>query len=285
MQQKADSISEHDYLRLRHLIATECGIALAPGKRTMLETRLHRRARAVGLESLSAYCRYIETVDGRAREWPHFVDAITTHKTDFFREPAHFDYLVSYAIPELAEFCGAGFRKPLLVWSAASSSGEEPYTIAMVMNEYALSIAPRAYYFRVIGTDIATNVLETAQTAVYSESATRPIPDALRRRYLLRSKDASREVVRICPEIRGRVTFRQLNLIHANYGFDTPLDTVFCRNVMIYFDRSTQQQVLSKITATLRPGGYLFMGHSESLNGLDLPLVQVVPTVYRRSND
>src|SRR5579884_2733308 len=137
MHDQADSITEREYIRLRQIIGAECGIALAPGKRIMLETRLRRRAHAVGLDSLSAYCRYLETADGKAREWPHFVDAITTHKTDFFREPAHFDYLVSHALPELADLCGAGFRKPLLVWSAACSTGEEPYTIAMVMDDYA----------------------------------------------------------------------------------------------------------------------------------------------------
>lgn len=257
-------------------------MAVAPAKRIMLETRLRKRVRALGLESFAAYCRYLDSPDGRGQEWPNLIDAVTTHKTDFFREPAHFEILVDQALPELARMCGAGIRQPFLVWSAACSTGEEPYTLAMVLRRYADSAAPRNFQFRIEATDISRAVLETARLAIYPQAALRQVPADLCRKYVLRSKDRDRAVVRMTPEIRACVHCRQLNLIEANYGFTEPFDVVLCRNVMIYFERPMQQKILHRMSLTLRPGGYLLMGHSESLNGLDLPLVQVAPTVYRR---
>jgi chemotaxis protein methyltransferase CheR len=282
VNQGADEISELDYRKLSDLIRCECGIVFTHAKRTMVETRLRKRARAAGISSLSAYCEYLHTAQGRRSESPHLIDALTTHKTDFFREPAHFDYLVSRIIPDLTAAHEAGIRRPLLVWSSACSTGEEPYTLAMVLSDYSGSLKPRSYRFRIEATDISKAVVETAMRAVYPETVVRPVPESLRRRYLLRSKDASPPLVRLTAEIRSLIQFRQLNLMDPDYGFAEPLDVVFCRNVMIYFDRPVQQRVLAKITATLRQGGYLVMGHSESLNGLDLPLAQVAPTVYRR---
>jgi len=282
MTQQADGISERDYRRLSDLIRSESGIEFSPAKRTMIETRLGKRARALHMPSLSAYCDYVTSREGRREEWPRLIDAVTTHKTDFFREPAHFDYLVDHAVPELTRVSGAGLRRPLLVWSSACSTGEEPYTLAMVLTEYARSVPSAAFRFQIEATDISQGVLETALAAVYQEAAVEPVPEALRRRYLLRSRQRDRQQVRIAPEIRARVAFRPLNLMDANYGFADPLDIVFCRNVMIYFERQVQHQVLLRIAATLRKDGYLVMGHSESLNGLDLPLSQVAPTVYRR---
>jgi chemotaxis protein methyltransferase CheR len=152
----------------------------------------------------------------------------------------------------------------------------------MVLTEYAETAAPGRFTFQVHGTDISTGVLETARAAIYSEAMVRPVPEELRRKYMLRSKNPERRVARMTPAIRSQVRFRALNLLDADYGFEEPMDVVFCRNVMIYFDRATQQNVLAHISRTLRVDGYLFMGHSESLNGLELPLTPVAPTVYRR---
>jgi chemotaxis protein methyltransferase CheR len=153
----------------------------------------------------------------------------------------------------------------------------------MVVSEFRESV-PHSYEFRIHATDVSTAVLETARRAIYPKSAMVPVAEELRRKYVLRSSDPARQVVRMAPAIRAVVEFRQLNLMDSDYGFHEPLDIVFCRNVIIYFDRETQQQVLLRIARTLRPGGYLFMGHSESLNGLELPIRQVAPTVYRRLN-
>ncbi|HZU26804.1 MAG TPA: protein-glutamate O-methyltransferase [Bryobacteraceae bacterium] len=281
MARAVDTISERDFRRLTQLIGSECGIALAPAKRITLESRLRKRVRVLGLPSLTAYCDYIHTDKGREREWPGFIDAITTHKTDFFREPSHFEYLVAQVIPELARG-GAGVHRPVLIWSAACSTGEEPWTVAMVLS-HAVS-GDHGCRFRIWATDISIPVLETARRAVYRESVIDPVPEAFRRRYLLRSRNRHAGVVRIAPEIRALVEFRQLNLMDEDYGFAEPLDIVFCRNVMIYFERRIQERVLNRIAMNLRRGGFLLMGHSESLNGLDLPLIQVAPAVYRRAN-
>ena len=277
--------SDRDYRRISDLIRLECGIAFPQAKRTMVETRLQRRAKALGLPSLAAYCAYMETPEGKGRESPYLIDAVTTHKTDFFREPQHFDYLNSIVLPDLARSCGAGFRRPLEMWSSACSTGEEPYTLAMVLAEFAASMAPRKYSFRLQATDVSAGVIETARCGVYTEAQAEPIPQMLRRKYLLRSRDRTNRQVRIVPELRNSVEFRRLNLMDAQYGFEVLFDVVFCRNVMIYFDRSTQKQILEKICASIRLGGYLVMGHSESLNGFVLPLRLVAPTLYRRVSD
>ena len=276
------SISDRDYARMNALIRSEWGIEFSPAKRVMLETRLSKRARTLGLSSLAAYCDYLQAGEGREAERAQLIDAITTHKTDFFREPAHFEYLTAVIAPELAESCGAGVRRPLRVWSSACSTGEEPYTIAIVLAEYARSVEPRIYRFNIEATDISSVVLETGRTAVYKEVAVEPVPEPLRRRYLLRARDREQGQVRIVPALREHVHFRELNLLNSGYGFDGDLDVVFCRNVMIYFDRPAQQRVLAKICGVLRVGGYLAMGHAESLSGMDLPLQQVTSTVYRR---
>jgi chemotaxis protein methyltransferase CheR len=259
-------------------------MVFAPEKRVLIETRLGKRARALGLESLTAYCEYLDTEEGRRQESRQLIDAVTTHKTDYFREPGHFDYLTSTAVPELIRMCGAGVRQPLVVWSSACSTGEEPYTIAMVLSEFARSVEPQTFRFTIEATDISAPVLETARMAVYSEACVQPVPPALRCAYLLRSKTPGQAQVRVVPALRAAVTFRQLNLLESDYKFSCPVDVVFCRNVMIYFDRPTQEQILGQIVQTLRPGGYLMMGHAESLNGMKLPLVQSTPTVYRKRN-
>ena len=282
MDQPADGISDRDFRRLTELIGAECGMALGSAKRVMLETRLRKRVRLLGLHSLSEYCNYLDSPAGRREEWDKFIDAVTTHKTDFFREPGHFDFLVQRAVPELAASSGAGYRRPLLVWSAACSTGEEPYTLAMVLDQYAEAVAPEPFQFRIEASDISAGVLETAGRAVYSEEAVRPVPEGLRRRYVLRSRNREERRVRMAPEIRARVCFRLVILMDGSYGFDEPLDIIFCRNVMIYFDRVTQEKILNRVVRTMRRGGYHLMGHSESLNGLDLPLVPAGPTVYRR---
>ena len=276
--------SDRDYRRLIDLIRAESGIEFPPTKRVMIETRLGKRARALGLSSLAAYCEYLHAGEKGREEILELIDAVTTHKTDFFREPGHFTYLTRQALPELARLCGAGIRQPLNVWSGASSTGEEPYTIAMVLAEHTKSVEPQKFRFRIEATDISTLVLETAALGIYRSALADAIPKALRPKYLMRSKDREMGRIRIVPWLRATVRFRQLNLLDADYGFREALDVVFCRNVMIYFDRSAQPRILRRIIRTLRYGGYLIMGHAESLNGMDLPLEQAAPTVYRRAD-
>lgn len=278
----SQGFTDREYRRIGEIVESECGIAFPAAKRVMLETRLRRRARALGLDSLSSYCGLLEDLAGRARELPYLIDAATTHKTDFFREPSHFEYLAGEAVPQLVANHGAGLRRPLTLWSSACSTGEEPYTLAMVLSDYAIANKESGFRFRIDATDISPVVLEKARLGVYAEEVAAPVPHTHRKRYLLRGGKRQQGMVRVAPELRASVKFRQLNLMEAHYGFPELFDVVFCRNVMIYFDRATQFAILSKICNTLRAGGYLFMGHAESLSGLDLPLVQVEATVYRR---
>jgi len=275
-------LSQKDFQGLTSLIRSQCGLVLSPHKYRMIETRLRKRLSTLGMDSLSEYCAYLGSAEGRRLESPHLVDAVTTHKTDFFRESGHFDFLTGQAVPELLRKYRSGIARPFLAWSAACSTGEEPYTLAMVLSQYGELDPKRTFRFAIEATDVSQGVLETAQRAVYPATLAAPIPEPLRRRYLLRSKERKRALVRIAPDIRAAVRFRQMNLMDSVYGFTEPFDVVFCRNVMIYFDRPTQETILRKIVSTLRLGGFLFMGHAESLAGFDLSLEQVAPTVHRR---
>jgi chemotaxis protein methyltransferase CheR len=245
----------------------------------MVEARLQRRLRTLGLDTFQAYCEAVFSAGSGAAEVVRLVDAITTNTTDFFREPQHFDMLLKSVLPGLMQAEGAGVRRPLAVWSAGCSSGEEPYTLAMVLGEVAEGLP--GFRFSILGTDVSTTVLEKAQRAVYEEDKILAVPVALRKKYLLRSKDRSQKVVRIAPEARRHVKFRRLNFMAPDFGLREPMDLIFCRNVMIYFDRRTRETLLNRFCQHLEPGGYVFLGHSETIHGLRLPLKQVAPTVYR----
>ena len=214
---------------------------------------------------------------GGEREITALIDVITTNKTDFFREPGHFEFLTGVALPSLA----AGSSRPLNVWSAGCSSGEEPYTLAIVLSEYAQEHP--GFQFSILATDISTRVLEKARLGVYDIGTIAPIPAEAKRKYLLKSRDRNKPRARVAPEIRARVAFQRLNLMDAEFGLANPMDVIFCRNVVIYFDKTTQEQLIRKFARNLRPRGYLFMGHSETLHGFDVPLAQVAPTVYRNT--
>jgi len=244
----------------------------------MLEVRIKRRLKALNLDSFGQYC---EALFGRQRpkdEILHLIDVVTTNKTDFFREPRHFEFLTSQALPDLAARNRSG--RPLLVWSAGCSTGEEPYTLAMVMSEYAQGHP--GFRFRILATDISTTVLAKADRGVYSKDVVAPIPAALQRRYFLRSRDRDSGLVRVAPELRRTVEFRRLNFMDAEYGILEKVDAIFCRNVIIYFDRPTQERILGKLAGHLATGGYMFVGHAETLHDMNLPLSPVAPALYRR---
>jgi chemotaxis protein methyltransferase CheR len=205
---------------------------------------------------------------------------VTTNKTDFFREPRHFDFLVEKALPELTARDRGG--RPLLIWSAGCSSGEEPYTLAMVLSEYGLTHP--GFRFRILATDISTNVLAKAELGIYTSDMVSPVPAAIKRRYLMVSREPGSDQVRIVPELRRLIEFRRLNFMDADYGMAEKADAIFCRNVIIYFDRPTQESVLRKLSSNLVPRGYMFVGHSETLHDMDLPLTPIEPALYRRNN-
>jgi chemotaxis protein methyltransferase CheR len=224
------------------------------------------------------YCNYLFARENRDQELIHLIDAVTTNKTDFFREPDHFEYLVSRALPDLDRRSGADRR--YLVWSAGCSTGEEPYTLAMVLSEYAESRP--GFRFSVLATDICTAVLDKARTGIFKSEVVAPVHPNLRKKYLMRSRDRSSDLVRVIPELRTKIEFQRLNFMDADFGLSRRPEIIFCRNVIIYFDRPTQIRLLEKLAGQLAPGGYFFAGHSESLQNMGLPLVAVGSSVYRK---
>jgi len=273
-----ETLSTRDYTRVCELVYREAGISLGSGKQTMLEARIKRRLKAHNLTSYSQYCDYLFGANGLRDEIPHLIDVVTTNKTDFFRESKHFDYLTQKALPDL--LAQNRLARPLLVWSAGCSTGEEPYTLAVVLSEFAESHP--GFRFRILATDISTTVLAKADRGVYTEDVVAPVPASLQRKYFLRSRDPASNQVRIAPELRRTVEFRRLNFMDSDYGVHEKADAIFCRNVIIYFDRPTQERILGNLANHLVPGGYLFVGHSETLHDMNLPLTPVAPALYRR---
>ena len=273
-------LTDRDFERFSRLVYEHCGIKLPPHKRSMLEARLRKRLRAHDLHTFEDYAEMVFAQEDCTEEMVKLIDVVTTNKTDFFREPAHFDYLVQSALPFMVNRFGSGIKQPLKVWSAGCSTGKEPYTLAMILKDYQSRMAE--FHFDILGTDICTEALEKAVLGIYAADKAEPIPTALKKRYLLKSKDPGMRQVRIIPELRSMVRFRRLNFMETDFGFREPFDVIFCRNVIIYFDRPTQERLLSKLVDNLASGRYIFLGHSETLLGLDLPLTQMAPSVYRR---
>ncbi len=274
-----DQLQERHFAKLAQLVEDHSGIRLPPTKRTMVEGRLRKRMRALGLARLDEYGRAIFEGGKLEDEFIHLVDCVTTNKTDFFREPDHFDFLRRTAIPASAKL-RRGADAPLKFWSAAASVGAEAYTIAMVAAE-AVGLEGRC--FSVLGTDISTDVIIQAQRAIYPLSMIDPIPLPLRERYIMRAVNAERRDMRIVPEIRRTVRFQHLNLMDESYPVERDFDVIFCRNILIYFAKATQDAVLRRLCSHLRTGGFLILGHSESLAGGELTSMrQVAPTILRR---
>ena len=275
-----DHLSQRNFQRLATFIEGYSGIKMPPTKVTMIEGRLRRRLRATGLTDLKQYCDFLFEKDGLATEAVHLIDVMTTNKTEFFREPDHFRFLTEHAVPHLMASARGGTGAPLKVWSAACSIGAEPYTLAMVLADLGMQTSGPRY--GITATDISTEVLDAAIAGIYPEAMIGPVPPEFRRRYVLRSKDRSRRQVRMIPELRAAVRFARVNLMEVPYQVDREMDIIFCRNILIYFDKETQQAVLQHLSEHLRIGGFLFLGHSETLAGFHLPLEPVGPTVFRR---
>ena len=278
-ERSLDHISEKNFRRLAQFIEANCGIKMPSTKITMVEGRLRRRVRANGLSTLSEYCSYLFDNGGLEFEAIELINVITTNKTDFFREPEHFRYLAEHAVPQLLSD-RAPKGRPLKVWSAACSIGAEAYTLAMVLA--GLQQRHAGLRSSIVATDISTDVLKTAVLGIYPEAMMAPVPPDLRRSYVMRARNRASQMVRIAPELRALVSFGRINLMEAPYQMDREMDVIFCRNILIYFDKPNQQRVLQRLSDHLRPGGYIFLGHSETIGGFDLPLEAVDATVFRR---
>ncbi len=274
------SMSDECFARFSNFIQGNFGIKMPEVKKTMLESRLQKRLRQLGLYNFEEYGEYVFSPEGLEKELVHMVDQVTTNKTDFFREPAHFEYLLDHAVPEFIKTTGAGMNRPLEIWSAGCSSGEEPYTLAMLLSQ--LAETRHGFDYAILGTDISVGMLERAVKGIYREHLTGPIPSMLMQKYLMRSRNRDSELVMIVPELRGKVRFRRMNLMDRVLEVDRTMDMIFCRNVIIYFERPIQYELILKLCENLTAGGYLFLGHSETLHGMELPLKQVSPMVYRK---
>ncbi len=267
-----------DFMRLGSFIQSNFGIKMPKSKKMMVESRLRKRLRTLNLTSFREYCEYLFSKQGMEKELVYLIDVITTNTTDFFREPGHFYFLNHTILPEMIN----GRYKRLSIWCTACSTGEEPYSLAMAMGEFVKNNPDHRFDYSIFATDISAKVIKKAKTAVYHKKRVISIPFELKKNYLLKSKDKSKKLVRIIPELRNKVTFRLLNLMDDDFKIDKKMDIIFCRNVIIYFDRETQKGLLDRICSHLKTGGYLFMGHSEVLTGLDLPVESIAPTVYRK---
>lgn len=271
-----DQLSAKNFRRLSAFVNSYSGIKMPPGKQTMLEGRLRRRLRATGFANLDAYCAYLFDNGGLEIEAVALIDAVTTNKTDFFREPKHFEYLQKYALPNLVR----NGRTSLRLWSAACSVGAEPYTLAMIMADFAEQSRPLDYF--ILATDLSTEVLAAARKGIYPSGMLAPVPDDYMQRFVRRSSDPSSNLLRVSSALRSKVGFARLNFMDDAYPIGEPVDVIFCRNVLIYFDKPTQAKVLSRLCDCLAPGGYLFIGHSESITGFNLPVRTVANTIFQR---
>jgi chemotaxis protein methyltransferase CheR len=271
-------MSNADFNRLSAFIYTHYGIKLPLSKKLMLEGRLQKRLKVLNLTTYKAYCDYVFSIEGQQSELVPMMDLVTTNKTDFFREAVHFTFLNDEVLPTVCQQLPSG--KAFRVWSAGCSSGEEPYTLAMVLSE--VKARNKDFDYSILGTDISTRALNSAIKAVYAQEKVNPVPLTFKRKYLLKSKDIHHKTVRIVPELRSRVCFEWLNFIDGDYSGLQSFDVIFCRNVLIYFDRQTQEKVIKKLCGKLQSGGFLFLGHSESVSHMDLPLVQIRPTIFKK---
>jgi len=253
------------------LVYEKSGITLHDGKRELVAARLQKRLRQLGLSTYKEYLKRLSE-DSSGEELTLLLDAIATNHTSFFREPQHFDFLRDRIAPGFVQGSGSA---PLNAWCAASSSGEEPVTIAMTLLEAGVD------HFRLLASDISTKVLAIARKGVYKIDRVQGIPQPLLRKYFQRGLGEQAGLARVAPEVRQHIEYRALNLI-AMDRLDRTFDFIFCRNVMIYFDKAVQQRVVSMLERQLSPGGYLFISHSESLNGTTHGMQWVAPAVYRR---
>ena len=246
--------TKEDFERICRLIYEHAGISLKPSKQDMVYSRLARRLRANGISRFRDYLALLES-DNRA-EWEAFVNSLTTNLTSFFREPHHFPLLAEYALRERG-------GSLLSLWCSAASTGEEPYSMAMTMVDAFGSFTPPV---SIVATDVDTNVLAKAEAGIYPMESVEKLDAEILRRFFLRGTGAQSGFVRVRPELRAMVTFRQLNLLSNDWTIRGPLDAIFCRNVMIYFDKGTQLKILQKFAPLLKPGGLLFAGHSENFH-------------------
>ncbi len=275
MTTSPNPLSDKLFKQFSSLVYEQTGIFLKPEKKELLNARLGKRLRHCKISEFQDYYEYVLN-DRSGEELIHLIDAVSTNFTSFFREKTHFDYLSTTVLKDyVAQGMGGDFK----VWSAACSSGEEPYTLSIVLNEFAEK--ERHFRFAIQATDISTKVLAIAKSGVYAKDKVKTVPRELLKRYFQKGKGRSDGYVKVKKELSQPISFQRFNLMDQ-YPWQGELDVIFCRNVMIYFNRETQQQLVDKFYGCLKPGGHLFIGHSESLTAINHRFRQVTTTGYRK---
>jgi chemotaxis protein methyltransferase CheR len=264
-------LSPAEFEKISQTIYRLCGICLAPGKEGLVKTRLSKRLRALGLGGVKEYLEYVER-DSSQKERATMIDLLTTNKTSFFRESQHFDFLCQRVLPGLQ-----ATNRPVRFWSAGCSSGEEPYSLAILLHEHLPDMERRDA--RILATDISARMLTKAREAIYDEDVVSDLPSLLLRQYFVCVRTQPTRAYRVSDKVRALVRFARLNLMEA-WPMKGPFDAIFCRNVMIYFDKPTRQRLVQRYYELLMPGGHLFVGHSESLTALSHSFRYVQPAVY-----
>lgn len=273
------TISDELFLTIGKMITERYGIKMPPEKKIMFQARLQRRLRELDLTSFETYATKLFGDQADSEEFAILADYISTNKTDFFREPNHFSFLTSHVLFEFFQYERLPRNQKLTIWSAGCSSGQEAYSIAITLEEFKRK---RNFVldYSIMASDISGRMLQKANAAIYPIEQVSEISLDIKHKYFLKSKSATDSTVRVIKEIRDRVEFSYLNLMSQTYPYVNKFDVVFLRNTLIYFDSKTQYYVLTKILESLKPGGFLFIGHSESLINMNLPIKSVAPSVY-----
>lgn len=270
-------LTDAEFKKFSDLIYQHVGIYMKLEKKELLNARLGKRLRACQLDSFQEYFDLINQPGEQNREFVQFLDSVSTNFTSFFREVSHFEYMKARVLPELV--AKKGGNREFSFWSSASSSGEEPYTMAIFLNEFAAN-SP-GFRYRIMATDISTKVLSMAATGVYPLEQTAKVPHDILKKYFQKGLGSSVGKVKVKEEIRKQVSFQRFNLM-GEFPWKEEMDVIFCRNVMIYFDRQTQEKLVSKFYNCLARGGYLFIGHSESISSFKHDFAQVEATTYKK---
>jgi len=276
-----EPITNEQYEFIRKLVYDQSRINLGEGKQELVRSRLRKRLAALGMPSFDDYCQLLETDEGRD-EITDLLDVVSTNVTEFFREWKHFELMQKTVLPQWERASRRNPGEPFQVWSAACSSGEEPYSLAILLANYFRGPDLQSRSWRVLATDISTRMLSKARQGIYPSARVKLPDDSWLPAYFKKGVDDWEGYYRVKPELRERVKFDRVNFFEWPYPFTDKFQAIFCRNVMIYFDHATQEQLVPRLAQHLAPGGFLFVGHSESLTGINHGLKCVQPSAYQR---
>ena len=268
--------TDRDFDKIRQIVNSNTGISLSDAKQDLVYSRLSRRLRVLGINNFKNYCDFLQD-DGNDDEMVQFTNALTTNLTSFFREPHHFEYLKSTVFPELKK--QKAIDRRIRIWSSACSTGEEPYSIAITAKE-AFPTAT-GWDVKILATDLDSNVVAKAKNGIYEMDRVKNIKDSRVRKWFKKNKSNGLDQIKASSELQNIITFKQLNLMHA-WPMKGPFDIIFCRNVVIYFDKPTQKILFDRMANLLAPGGYLFLGHSETLFKITDRFDLIGNTIYKK---